>query len=233
MIAENLKEVRKRIANAAKRTGRDPSEITLICVSKTKPLEMIKEAYELGERCFGENKPQELRDKAKELTYPDICWHMIGTLQKNKIKYVVPASVLIHSVDSVELARDINAEAGKKGVIADILLEINVAGETTKHGFLTSETLSAVCEIARLENLRIRGLMTVAPDTDDPEENRPYFKAMRDLLVDINSKNIDNVGCMNVLSMGMTNDYETAVEEGSTMVRIGTGIFGERNYNKI
>ena len=229
MVAENLREVEKQIQEACKKANRDRSEVTLIAVSKTKPLEMIQEAVEAGMMEFGENKPQEMRDKAKLLDTP-VHWHMIGSLQTNKIKYVVGTACLIHSVDSVALAAAIDKEAEKKEVCMDILLEVNIAKEGSKHGFLEEEVLPAVMEISKMPHLRIKGLMTVAPYTENAEENRIYFRKMKELLVDIKTKNIDNV-FMDILSMGMTSDYEVAIEEGATMVRIGTGIFGERNYS--
>ncbi|MGN0505547.1 MAG: YggS family pyridoxal phosphate-dependent enzyme [Lachnospiraceae bacterium] len=235
-IKDNMKEVERRIHAACERSGRDASEVTLIAVSKTKPVSMILEAVSAGMTEFGENKPQELRDKTEELVpehYPEISgslhWHMIGNLQTNKIKYVVGKTVLIHSIDSVKLAEAVSKEAVKKQISCDILLEVNMAEEDSKHGFSESEVISAVRQISVLPGLRIRGLMTVAPYTELPEENRCYFRKMKQLLIDINSKNIDNV-FMDTLSMGMTSDYEIAVEEGATMVRVGTGIFGERNY---
>lgn len=231
-IKENIEEVKKRIQAACERSGRDASEVTLIAVSKTKPVSMILEAAAAGMQEFGENKPQELRDKLKELPgeqFPGLRFHMIGTLQANKIKYVVGKAVLIHSIDSVELAEAVSKEAIKRQVSCDILLEVNVAEEVSKHGFSPEGLLPAVEKIAALPGLRLRGLMTVAPYTENAEENRHYFRKMAQLLIDINSKNIDNV-FMDTLSMGMTSDYEVAVEEGATMVRVGTGIFGERKY---
>ena len=231
-IKENIGEVRERIRTACERSGRDVSEVTLIAVSKTKPVSMILKAAEAGMQDFGENKPQELRDKLKELKeeqFPGLRFHMIGNLQANKIKYVVGEAVLIHSIDSVELAEAVSKEAVKRNVSCDILLEINIAGEESKHGFSITEVLPAAEKIALLPGLCLRGLMTVAPYTERAEENRHYFRKMKQLLIDINSKNIDNV-FMDMLSMGMTSDYEVAVEEGATMVRIGTGIFGERKY---
>jgi len=229
MIQENLMEVQENIRKACKRAGRSEGEVTLIAVSKTKPLSMIEEAYAAGMREFGENKPQELRDKAKEIKH-SVNWHMIGNLQSNKIKYVTGTACMIHSVDSITLGADIEKEAAKKELIMDILLEVNIAEETSKHGFRAEEVLSAVEALSKLPHLRIRGLMTVAPYTENAEENRIYFRKMKELLVDINAKNIDNV-CMDSLSMGMSSDYEVAIEEGATMVRIGTGIFGERDYS--
>ena len=228
MIKENLEQVREKIKSACQRAGRSEQEVTLIAVSKTKPISMIEEAYQAGMREFGENKPQELRDKAKLMNEP-VHWHMIGTLQSNKIKYVAGTACMIHSVDSVNLAEAIEKEAAKKNIVMDILLEVNVAEEETKHGFSITELFPAILELAILPHIRIRGLMTVAPYTENAEENRIYFRKMKELLVDINAKNIDNV-CMDTLSMGMSSDFEVAIEEGATMVRVGTGIFGERDY---
>ena len=230
MIKENLTMVQENIRAACKRAGRKETEVTLIAVSKTKPLSMIEEAYAAGMREFGENKPQEMRDKAKAFSEP-VHWHMIGSLQSNKIKYVTGTACMIHSVDSVSLAATIEKEAAKKELVMDILLEVNVAEEASKHGFSISEVLPAVQNISKMSHLQIRGLMTVAPYTENAEENRIYFRKMKELLVDINAKNIDNV-YMDSLSMGMSSDYEVAIEEGATMVRIGTGIFGERDYSK-
>ena len=187
---------------------------------------MIRELYDGGVRDFGENYVQELVSKTEELP-DDIRWHLIGHLQHNKAKYVSGKTRLIHSVDSVRLAETINKEAGKRGIVSDILIEVNAAEEETKFGTTCSSALSLVETIAPLENIRIKGLMTIAPFVDDPEENRPVFRAMKQLSVDIAAKKINNVS-MNVLSMGMTNDFEVAVEEGSTIVRIGTAIFGQR-----
>ena len=228
MLEENYRNVEKRICEACRRSGRGRDEVTLIAVSKTKPVEMIREIYDLGERCFGENRPQELRDKY-DLLPEDVQWHMIGHLQKNKIRYVVGRAVLIHSVDSVELAEAISKEAVKRDLTVPVLLEVNVAGEDTKFGVAPEETEGLARAAAGLPGIHIEGLMTIAPFVDDPEENRPVFRKLRQLSVDISRENIDNVS-MNVLSMGMTNDYEVAIEEGATMVRVGTGIFGEREY---
>ena len=230
MIQENILCVQENIKKACERAGRKPEEVTLIAVSKTKPLSMLEEAYAAGMREFGENKPQEMRDKAKLWDVP-VHWHMIGTLQSNKIKYVVGTACMIHSVDSLALAMAIEKEAAKKELKMDILLEINMAKEESKHGFSETDVYEAVTEISKMPHLRLRGLMTVAPYTENAEENRIYFRKMKELLVDINSKNIDNIS-MDSLSMGMSSDYEVAIEEGATMVRVGTGIFGERNYSK-
>lgn len=196
-----------------------------------KPIEMIEEAMEAGARVFGENKVQELCDKYEQLP-KDLHWHLIGHLQRNKVKYIVDKAELIHSVDSLKLAEEISKEALKKNVEVNILIEVNVAEEESKFGVSVEETPVLVEEIAKLPGIHIQGLMTIAPYTTDPEENRPVFRTLKKLAVDIKKKNIDNV-CMDVLSMGMTGDYQVAVEEGATLVRVGTGIFGERNYEVI
>lgn len=229
MICENLKEVEAKIEAACKRAGRDRSEVTLIAVSKTKPVEMLEEAYETGIREFGENKVQEMMDKY-EVMPKDIHWHMIGHLQRNKVKYLMGKAALIHSVDSLRLAEEISAQSVKHEVTTDILIEVNIAGEETKFGTDREEAIALVEAAAKLPNIHICGLMTIAPFVENPEDNRKYFQQIRQLSVDIKEKNIDNVD-MRILSMGMTGDYEVAIEEGATMVRVGTGIFGARNYN--
>ena len=229
MIAENLKHVEERILKACERAGRSRDEVTLIAVSKTKPVEMLQEAYDLGVRVFGENKPQEMRDKMPQLPQ-DIRWHMIGHLQRNKIKYIIGKAEMIHSVDSLKLAEAISQEAEKHGRTIPVLIEVNVAGEESKFGVSPGETEELIRRIAPLPGLTVRGLMTIAPYVEDQELNRPVFRELRKLSVDIASKNIDNV-CMCELSMGMTGDYETAIEEGATFVRVGTGIFGARSYD--
>ena len=230
MLQENLAQVEANMKAACLKCGRNTEEVTLIAVSKTKPVEMLTEVYEAGCREFGENKVQELCDKI-EVMPADIHWHMIGHLQTNKVKYIVGKTALIHSVDSIHLAAEIQKQAVKKDVIVKILVEVNIAQEDSKFGTGREEAIELVKQIAALDHLRIMGLMTVAPFTEDPEENRIYFRGIRQLAVDIDAENIDNVS-MGVLSMGMTNDYMIAIEEGATMVRVGTGIFGERNYNK-
>lgn len=230
MIKENLEVVEKNISEACQRANRQREDVTLIAVSKTKPMEMLEEAYACGAREFGENKAQEMKEKCDTLS-KDIKWHFIGHLQTNKVKYVVGRAFLIHSVDSLRLAEAIEAEGVKKDVVSHILIEVNVAQEESKFGLRLEETVALVEEIAKLPHIKIDGLMTIAPFVDNPEENRPVFQKLRQLSVDINEKNIDNVS-MNVLSMGMTNDYEVAIEEGATYVRVGTGIFGARDYSK-
>lgn len=228
MICENLKEVEEKIEAACKRAGRDRSEITLIAVSKTKPVEMLEEVYQTGIREFGENKVQEMMDKYEVLP-KDIHWHMIGHLQRNKVKYLMGKAALIHSVDSLRLAEEISTQSVKHEVTTDILIEVNIAGEETKFGTDREEAIALVEAAAKLPNIHICGLMTIAPFVENPEDNRKYFQQIRQLSVDIKEKNIDNVD-MQILSMGMTGDYEVAIEEGATMVRVGTGIFGARSY---
>lgn len=225
-ISKNIQFVEQTIENACRRSGRKREEVTLIAVSKMKPLSMLREAYEAGARDFGENKVQELIDKIPEMP-SDVRWHMIGHLQRNKVKYIVGRVYMIHSVDSLRLAEEINREALKKNVTVKILLEVNVAGEESKFGTAVSETTALAESIAKLPAVQIEGLMTIAPFVEDPEDNRIYFKKLKQLSVDINRRNIDNVN-MNILSMGMTGDYSVAVEEGAVCVRVGTGIFGGR-----
>ena len=229
MLKENLEAVEERIRAACIRAGRSRDEVTLIAVSKTKPVEMLQEAYGLGVRVFGENKVQEIRDKYP-LMPEDTQWHMIGHLQRNKVKYVVGKACMIHSVDSLRLAEEISKEALKKQISVPILVEVNVAGEESKFGVSVQEAPFLVEQICRLPGIEVKGLMTIAPYVEDPEENRIVFRNLRKLSVDIGGKNFDNV-TMDILSMGMTGDYEVAIEEGATHVRVGTGIFGERNYN--
>lgn len=228
MLKENLAQVEQNIAEACKRAGRARDEVTLIAVSKTKPVEMLQEIYDAGIRCFGENKVQELCGKIDEMP-SDIQWHMIGHLQRNKVKYIVDRVALIHSVDTYRLAEEINIQAKKKNIIVPILVEVNIAGEESKFGTSAEDAILLVEEISRLENIRIKGLMTIAPYVVDSEENRLYFRKIKQLSVDIAGKNLHNVS-MEILSMGMTGDYTVAIEEGATMVRVGTGIFGERVY---
>ena len=228
MVAENLAQVLKKVEEACARSGRDPKDVTLIAVSKTKPIEMIEEAMEAGARVFGENKVQELCDKYEQLP-KDLHWHLIGHLQRNKVKYIVDKVAMIHSVDSLRLAETIEKEAAKKAVIVPILIEVNVAQEESKFGLKPEEVLPLIEQIADFSHIRIKGLMTIAPYVDNAEENREIFRELKKLSVDIAAKNINNV-TMSVLSMGMTGDYMVAVQEGATMVRVGTGIFGARNY---
>ena len=228
MLEKNLKSIQDKVKDACKRSGRHPEDVTLIAVSKTKPVSMLQEIYDLGIRQFGENKVQELTDKYEKLP-KDISWHMIGHLQRNKVKYLIGKTTLIHSVDSLRLAEAIEAEAAKKNCLVDVLIEVNVAREESKFGISPEEVLPLVEQIARFRHIKIKGLMTIAPFVEDPEENRSIFADLHKLYIDIKKKNHDN-DTVSVLSMGMTNDYEVAIEEGATMVRVGTGIFGARNY---
>ncbi len=230
-VPEGLKEALKQITEAAENAGRDPRDVTLIAVGKTKPASMIREAYDLGIRDFGENKVQELTAKYEELP-KDIRWHMIGHLQSNKVKYIVDKVALIHSVDSLKLAKVIEKEAAKKGVEhIDILLEVNVSGEESKFGMTPDELLEQIDEFLALERVRVLGLMTIAPFTEDPEESRPHFRRLRQLSVDIQQQNRHNNIDVARLSMGMSGDFRIAIEEGASYVRIGTMIFGERDYS--
>ncbi len=230
LIKESIEQVRKNIEDACKRVGRDPSEVTLICVSKTKPDEAVMEAYEAGERVFGENKVQELTGKMERLP-KDIHWHLIGHLQRNKVKYIIGKVDLIHSVDSFRLAEEINIRAKKANIIQPVLIEINIGEEESKFGIRLEDTKELIRAISQLDAVKVSGLMCIAPYVVDPEENRELFHQIKDLAIDIRKEKIHNVD-MGILSMGMTNDYLIAVEEGSTMVRVGTAIFGERSYNK-
>ena len=228
-VCENYRAIEEKVEKACLRAGRKMEDVTLIAVSKTKPVSMIHELLPLGVRDFGENKVQELTEK-EELLPKDIRWHMIGHLQRNKVKYVVGKACMIHSVDSLRLAEEISKEALKKQISVPILVEVNVAGEESKFGVSVQEAPFLVEQICRLPGIEVKGLMTIAPYVEDPEENRIVFRNLRKLSVDIGGKNFDNV-TMDILSMGMTGDYEVAIEEGATHVRVGTGIFGERNYN--
>ena len=230
MIKENLKIVEENIVQACERAGRDPKEVTLIAVSKTKPNEMIEEAIDYGMKDFGENKVQEMVEKMDTIS-EKINWHLIGHLQRNKVKYIVDRVCLIHSVDSLRLAEQINEEAKKKDVVCNILIEVNIANEESKFGVSREELKSLLGEIKKLTNVQVKGLMTIAPFVEDPEDNRKYFREMHKLFIDMSHEIADNIK-MEILSMGMTGDYQVAIEEGATMVRVGTGIFGERNYNK-
>lgn len=225
-LSDNLSEIEKRISISCETSGRNRQDVLLIAVSKTKPLPLLEEAYTCGIRDFGENRVQELAQKAENMP-SDIRWHMIGHLQKNKVKAAVRHAYMIHSVDSLSLAETISTEAVKQSKTVQILLEVNIAAEESKYGYSPSQALSELPLIAALPNLKIKGLMTIAPFTETAESNREYFRQLRELAVDITNKNIDNVD-MEVLSMGMSGDFQVAIEEGATMVRVGTSIFGER-----
>lgn len=227
-IKDNLTNVQSKIEASCKKAQRNKDDVTLVAVSKTKPNEMIEEAYALGIRDFGENYVQELTEKYDTLP-KDIRWHMIGHLQTNKIKYIIDKVYMIHSVDTVHLAEAINKEAIKRNIRVKILLEVNVAQEETKFGFTSSNLTEEYKKIKDLEGIEICGLMTSAPYVENPEDNRQYFVELRSLMVDLKDKGLYNKDKY-WLSMGMTGDYETAVEEGADFVRVGTGIFGARNY---
>ena len=229
MIRENLETVEKNIADACKRAGRDRKDVTLIAVSKTKPVSDLMEAYDAGIKVFGENKVQELVDKIGQMP-EDVHWHMIGHLQRNKAKYIVGRVDLIHSVDNEELAQEINKRAENAGVVQDILIEVNIADEDTKYGITAERAEEFYVNISKLPYVNVRGLMCVAPYVENAESNRQYFVKLRKIYVDITNKLMHN-SRVDVMSMGMTGDYQVAIEEGATMVRVGTGIFGARNYN--
>lgn len=229
VLKENYAVVSGKVQEACKRAGRSSDEVTLIAVSKTKPVEMLKEVYDCGCRDFGENKVQEIMDKYDKLP-SDIRWHMIGHLQTNKVKYIVDKVYMIHSVDSIKLAKEISKEAVKKNVTVKVLLEVNVAQEESKFGMMSEEVKDFYNEVIDLPGLKVCGLMTIAPYVEDSEENRQYFVKLKQLMVDMTAEKTDNKS-VGELSMGMTGDYEVAIEEGATYVRVGTGIFGERNYS--
>lgn len=229
MLYENYEKVVENVKKACERSGRNFQDVTIIAVSKTKPLSDVEELLAHGITEFGENKVQEMVDKYEHVSKP-VNWHLIGHLQTNKVKYIVDKACLIHSVDSVHLAKEIEKEAAKKDVVVKVLIEVNIAQEESKFGIREDEVYSLIDAIKDMPHVHVMGLMTIAPFVDNAEENRVCFRKMHQLLLDIKSKCIDNID-MNVLSMGMTNDYEIAVEEGATMIRVGTAIFGARNYN--
>ncbi|HSW56313.1 MAG TPA: YggS family pyridoxal phosphate-dependent enzyme [Ignavibacteriaceae bacterium] len=228
MIAENIKHLAERIASKCAEFKRNPQEIRLIAVSKFFGVDAISEANRLGITHFGENKAQELRDKY-EILGDKVTWHFIGTLQKNKVKYAVKAATYIHSVDSLALADEINNQAGKLNKVQKILLEVNTSFEESKSGLIDNfKVLELVKHCSTLSNIELVGLMTMAPFTDDERIIRQSFSDLRKLKDEINKNGFD----LSELSMGMTNDYEIAIEEGATMLRIGSAIFGQRNTLK-
>lgn len=228
MISENIRTVKNKINQAAIRSGRKPSDITLIGVSKTVDVARISEAVDAGITELGENRVQELTAKYDEIS--GVSWHLIGHLQTNKVKYIIDKVKMIHSVDSFKLMDEIEKAAGSKGVIADYLIQINVSGEDTKFGILPEEAERFAEYAASMKNCRLCGLMTVPPPVLNPDDNKKYFNRLFEISVDICNKNYDNIS-MDVLSMGMSGDYEAAIECGATMVRVGSAIFGKRNYN--
>lgn len=233
-IKENIQAVEAKVTAAAERSGRKREDVLLLAVSKTKPVELIGEAAESGLLALGENKVQEIMEKYEPMAAyapkgERIHWHLIGHLQTNKVKYIIDKVDMIHSVDSKKLAEEIEKRAAAADRVMDILIEVNMADEESKFGVKPEDTETLLREIAPMPHIRVRGLMTVAPFVENQEENREYFRRMRKLMVDMNGKKIDNIE-MDTLSMGMTGDYEVAIEEGATIVRVGTGIFGERYY---
>jgi len=225
-IRENVQFVRKKIAEACLRSGRDPEEVDLVAVTKTVDVEQINEAIEAGIRVVGENRVQEAWRKFQEVG-KGVQWHIVGHLQTNKVKRVLQFADMIHSVDSVYLAREIQTQAEKLDRTVEILIQVNTSGEESKFGLEPEVTIGAIEEISAFSNLEIKGLMTIGAFLPNPEDVRPWFKLLRDLKGRVNEQEIAGVE-IGALSMGMTNDYEVAIEEGSTMVRIGTAIFGER-----
>ena len=226
-IVENVSRIREEMARAEAQAGRPTGEVLLLAATKMNDARRIQEAIAAGVDACGENRVQELQEKSAQGAYAGAPLHFIGHLQKNKVRQVIDKAVLIHSVDTVGLAEQIEKEAVKRDLDVSILLEVNVAGEESKFGFAPEEVEEAAREIAKYPHVHIQGLMTIAPFVENSEENRGVFKKLYELYVDMKRKNIDNV-TMNVLSMGMTGDYQTAIEEGATMVRVGTGIFGTR-----
>ena len=226
MLSQNLREVESNIKSACERVGRARESVTLLAVSKTQPVSAIEEAYALGIRDFGENKVKEMLGKEPQLP-ADIRWHLIGHLQTNKVKSVLSNTVLIHSLDSLKLLDAVDFEAMKQKITVEGLLEVNVAEEESKFGFHPSELWELLTRLRQYKNLKIRGLMTVAPFTTNPEDNREIFRKMKEISIDTKWNTLDNIS-MDILSMGMTGDYSVAIEEGATMVRVGTGLFGAR-----
>ncbi len=227
-IRENLEEVERRITAAAERSGRKRSDILLVAVTKTHPADMMNEAIRLGVTDIGENKPQEVRDKYADVL--PVKWHLIGHLQTNKVKYVIDKVCLIHSVDSVKLMDEIERQAEKHDIDMDILIQVNISGEETKSGVSADEVEELLLHAGTLKHVKVKGLMTIAPKTDDSVTNTLHFDNMRQLFIDIQAKKYDNVN-MKYLSMGMSGDYETAIECGANIVRVGSAIFGNRDYS--
>ena len=227
-IVSNIRMIRERIIAAATRSARDPGSIQLMAVSKTIPPERIREAVEAGITLLGENYVQEAREKIPVIGH-NVSWHMIGHLQTNKVKYVINLFDWIHSVDRLELARELDKRAGQNNRKLNALIEVNVSGEESKNGVEASHALELVRQVSVLPNLNVRGLMTMPPYSDNPETSRPYFKALRSLRDEISIAAISGIR-MDELSMGMTDDFEVAIEEGATIIRVGRAIFGERRY---
>ena len=229
-IAENIAAIRKTMAEAAHRAGRDPSEIKLCAATKMNDAAAVREAIAAGVDCCGENRVQEIQAKRPQGAYEGKPLHFIGHLQTNKVKYIVGVVDLIESVDRLELLQCIEKQAEKVGVVQDILLEVNIGAEESKSGFTPEQTLQIASEMAAYPHVRLRGLMAIPPVSENPGDNSRYFAEMRNLFVDISAKKYDNVS-MDCLSMGMSGDYPDAIGEGATLIRVGTAIFGPRNYN--
>ncbi|MHC1698439.1 MAG: YggS family pyridoxal phosphate-dependent enzyme [Geobacteraceae bacterium] len=227
-IAENLKQIRERIASAAQRSGRNPDSVKLVAVSKTQPAEAVMAALTAGQQTFGENYVQEFLDKVQHLP-ESVEWHFIGSLQSNKVKYLTGHTRLIHSVDRLSLAQEIDRQWGKIGKACAILLQVNISGETTKSGTTAGDLFQLARELALLPQIRVRGLMTMPPFFDEPERARPYFRELKRLSELLTAEEIPGI-TMEELSMGMSGDFEVAIEEGATLVRVGSAIFGERYY---
>lgn len=225
-INENLEKINARIDAAAKKSGRNPGDIKLIAVTKTVDAQRIEKAISLGIKDLGENRVQEIKEKA-DIISTDCRWHLIGHLQTNKVKYILEKVSLIHSLDRLELANEIQKRAQKLGIQVPVLVQVNVAQEDSKFGINPENALEFVRELSQLGNIKVKGLMTIAPLVENSEEVRWVFANLRKLLIDIRRESIDNID-MECLSMGMSNDFEVAIEEGATMVRIGTAIFGRR-----
>jgi pyridoxal phosphate enzyme (YggS family) len=230
-IRENIDDIVKKIEVACKKVGRNPNDITLIAVSKTVESPKVREAVAAGVDNLGENRVQELVKKYEDLKDIDIKWHMIGHLQKNKVKYIIDKTVLIHSVESLSLAEEIDKRAKKAGIVANVLIELNIGEEESKFGIKEENVYDFVKSMEEFENIKVSGLMTVAPFCENPEDVRWVFKKMKDIYDKISAMNLKNAE-MKYLSMGMTNDFEIAIEEGSNMIRIGTAIFGARKYKE-
>ncbi len=228
-IAGNIEKVRAKIEKAAARSGRNPKDITLMAVTKTMPAEAVAAAFDCGVTLFGENRVQELIEKLPLLDMTGRSAHIIGHLQTNKVKYIIDKVDMIQSLDSLHLAKEIDRQAEKTGKTMDVLIEVNIGREESKSGVLQSELFEFVNYVAEFKHINIRGLMAIPPVEADLEKTRPYFAQIRKLFIDIAAKKSDNIN-MNILSMGMSSDFEIAIEEGSTLVRVGTSIFGKRNY---
>jgi len=225
-IADNLKTLTDKIASAAKSSGRDLPSVKLVVVTKTVSVDRIREAADAGASILGENRVQEAKEKIEKLG-PIASWHLIGHLQTNKAKYAVKLFYLIHSVDSLELAKEIDKQAAKIGKVQDVLIEVSISGEASKSGVEPENAAALIKDAAKLKNISIKGLMTIPPISDNPQDSRPYFKKLRELSESVARENIPGVS-MKELSMGMSGDFEVAIEEGATMVRVGTAIFGKR-----